>query len=67
MTVSEIITAVDNFAWGPVLIIFSLGCGLLFSIALKFPQIRLFKQMFLFSRMSCIAMQLAPMSPIFPQ
>lgn len=31
MTVSEIITAVDNFAWGPVLIIFSLGCGLLFS------------------------------------
>ena len=45
MTVSEIITAVDNFAWGPVLIIFSLGCGLLFSIALKFPQIRLFKQM----------------------
>ena len=45
MTVSEIITAVDNFAWGSVLIIFSLGCGLLFSIALKFPQIRLFKQM----------------------
>lgn len=46
MTVSEIITAVDNFAWGPILIIFSLGCGMLFSIALKFPQIRLFKQMF---------------------
>lgn len=45
MTVSEIITAVDNFAWGPILIIFSLGCGMLFSIALKFPQLRLFKQM----------------------
>ena len=45
MTVSEIIPAVDNFAWGPILIIFSLGCGMLFSIALKFPQIRLFKQM----------------------
>lgn len=45
MTVSEIITSVDNFAWGPILIIFSLGCGTLFSIALKFPQIRLFKQM----------------------
>ena len=43
MPVSEIITAVDNFAWGPVLIIFSLGCGLLFSIALKFPQIRLWQ------------------------
>ncbi len=28
MTVSEIITAVDNFAWGSVLIIFSLGCGM---------------------------------------
>ena len=38
MTVSEIITAVDNFAWGPILIIFSLGCGMLFSIALRFPQ-----------------------------
>lgn len=45
MTVSEIITAIDNFAWGPILVIFSLGCGFLFSIALKFPQIRLFKQM----------------------
>ena len=45
MTVSEFITALDNFAWGPILVIFSLGCGLLFSIALKFPQIRLFKQM----------------------
>lgn len=45
MTVSEIITAVDNFAWGPILIIFSLDCGMLFPIALRFPQIRLFKQM----------------------
>lgn len=45
MTFDELITAVDNFAWGPTLVIFSLGCGLLFSIALKFPQIRLFKEM----------------------
>lgn len=43
MTVSEIITAVDNFAWGPVLIIFSLGCGLLFSIALKVPPDQTFQ------------------------
>jgi AGCS family alanine or glycine:cation symporter len=45
VTFDELITAVDNFAWGPTLVIFSLGCGLLFSIALKFPQIRLFKEM----------------------
>ncbi len=45
MSISGIITSIDNFAWGPVLIILSLGSGLLFSIALKFPQIRLFKQM----------------------
>lgn len=45
MNFDELITAVDNFAWGPVLVIFSLGCGLLFSIAMKFPQIRLFKEM----------------------
>lgn len=45
MSISQIITAVDNFAWGPILIAFSLGCGLLFSVVLKFPQIRLFKDM----------------------
>lgn len=45
MSIGEIITAIDNFVWGPSLIVLSLGCGLLFSIALKFPQIRLFKEM----------------------
>ena len=44
MSIGEIITAIDNFVWGPSLIVLSLGCGLLFSIALKFPQIRLFKK-----------------------
>lgn len=45
MSIANIITSVDNFVWGPILVIFSLGSGLLFSIALKFPQIRLFKEM----------------------
>ena len=45
MSIGEIIKEIDNFVWGPSLIILSLGCGLLFSIALKFPQIRLFKEM----------------------
>jgi AGCS family alanine or glycine:cation symporter len=45
MSIADIIMSVDNFVWGPILVIFSLGSGLLFSIALKFPQIRLFKEM----------------------
>ena len=45
MSISNIIISIDNFVWGISLIILSLGSGLLFSIALKFPQIRLFKEM----------------------
>ena len=45
MNIAEFIISVDNFVWGLPLVIFSLGCGLLFSILLKFPQIRLFRQM----------------------
>ena len=45
MSISAIITSVDNFVWGPILVILSLGCGLLFSIMLRFPQIRLFREM----------------------
>ncbi|BEP00050.1 alanine/glycine:cation symporter family protein [Fusobacterium nucleatum] len=45
MSINEIIVSIDNFVWGISLIILSLGSGLLFSITLKFPQIRLFKEM----------------------
>ena len=45
MSINEIIVSIDNFVWGMSLIILSLGSGLLFSITLKFPQIRLFKEM----------------------
>lgn len=45
MSISNIIISIDNFVWGISLIILSLGSGLLFSIALKSPQIRLFKEM----------------------
>lgn len=45
MNISEFIISVDNFVWGMPLVVFSLACGLLFSIVLKFPQIRLFRQM----------------------
>ena len=45
MTVAELVTSIDNFVWGLPLVIFSLICGLLFTVVLKCPQIRLFKQM----------------------
>lgn len=45
MSINDIIMSIDNFVWGISLIILSLGSGLLFSIVLKFPQIRLFKEM----------------------
>lgn len=45
MTIGDVIGAIDTFVWGPILVSFCLICGLIFSIAMKFPQIRLFKQM----------------------
>ncbi len=45
MTIGDIIGAIDTFVWGPVLVWFCLICGLFFSVAMKFPQIRLFKEM----------------------
>ena len=45
MSINDIIMSIDNFVWGISLIILSLGSGLLFSIVLKFPQRRLFKEM----------------------
>ena len=45
MNIAGLITSVDNFVWGLPLVIFSLICGLLFTIVLKCPQFRLFGQM----------------------
>lgn len=39
-----IIYAIDNFAWGPVLIALCIICGVVYTIGLKFPQLRLFKE-----------------------
>ena len=45
MNIAEFIISIDNFVWGMPLVVFSLACGLLFSIVLKFPQIRMFREM----------------------
>lgn len=38
MTFSEIITKLDNFAWGPVMLILLVGTGIYLSIRMLFPQ-----------------------------
>lgn len=38
MTFSEIITRLDNFAWGPVMLVLLVGTGVYLSIRLLFPQ-----------------------------
>lgn len=38
MTFSEIITRLDNFAWGPVMLILLVGTGVYLSIRMLFPQ-----------------------------
>ncbi|MBU5310986.1 alanine:cation symporter family protein [Tissierella carlieri] len=45
MAIDDIIGVIDTFVWGPVLVWFCLICGLIFSLAMKFVQIRLFKEM----------------------
>lgn len=37
--------SLDNFFWGPIIIYLCLGAGILFSIIMKFPQVRLIKDM----------------------
>jgi AGCS family alanine or glycine:cation symporter len=38
MTFSELITKLDNFAWGPVMLILLVGTGVYLSIRMLFPQ-----------------------------
>lgn len=38
MTFSEIITKLDNFAWGPVMLILLVGTGVYLSVRMRFPQ-----------------------------
>jgi len=38
MTFSEIITKLDNFAWGPVMLVLLVGTGIYLSIRMRFPQ-----------------------------
>lgn len=38
MTFSEIITKLDSFAWGPVMLILLVGTGVYLSIRMRFPQ-----------------------------
>jgi len=37
--------SLDNFFWGPIVIYLCLGAGIFFSIIMKFPQLRLIKDM----------------------
>jgi len=41
----EITNAINAVLWSPVMVILCLSVGIIYSIALKFPQIRLFKSM----------------------
>ncbi len=42
MTISKFISALDNFAWGPVMLVFFVGVGFYLSIATGFLQFRKF-------------------------
>lgn len=45
MDINEIVKTLDDFAWGPVLVILCLVSGLFFSVLMRFPQIRMIDQM----------------------
>lgn len=45
MDLLNLSASLDNFFWGKVMIYLCLGAGIFFSIAMKFPQLRLIKDM----------------------
>lgn len=45
MNLLEFSAALDGFFWGPIIIYLCLGAGIFFSVIMKFPQLRLIKDM----------------------
>ncbi|MBF0407835.1 MAG: alanine:cation symporter family protein [Candidatus Riflebacteria bacterium] len=45
MDLLQLSAELDNFFWGPIMIVLCLGAGIWFSLAMKFPQVRLIKDM----------------------
>jgi alanine or glycine:cation symporter, AGCS family len=45
MDLLKLSASLDNFFWGPVIIYLCIGAGIFFSIIMKFPQVRLIKDM----------------------
>ncbi|OGO79393.1 MAG: sodium:alanine symporter [Clostridiales bacterium GWB2_37_7] len=45
MDLLKLSASLDNFFWGPIVIYLCLGAGIFFSIIMKFPQLRLIKDM----------------------
>ncbi|MDF2839772.1 MAG: amino acid carrier protein [Clostridia bacterium] len=45
MDLLKLSASLDNFFWGPIMIYLCLGAGIFFSIIMKFPQLRLIKDM----------------------
>ena len=42
---SDFINTLNGYLWGPIMIVLCLGVAIIYSVVLKFPQIRLFKSM----------------------
>lgn len=45
MDLLKLSSSLDNFFWGKVIIYLCLGAGIFFSVSMKFPQVRLIKDM----------------------
>lgn len=45
MDILNLSASLDNFFWGPIMIYLCLGAGIYFSLLMKFPQLRLVKDM----------------------
>lgn len=45
MDILKLSSSLDGFFWGPIMIYLCLGAGIYFSIRMKFPQVRLIKDM----------------------
>ena len=43
--INTIVNTLNGYLWGPIMIVLCLGVAIIYSVVLKFPQIRLFKSM----------------------
>ena len=43
--INTLVNTLNGYLWGPIMIVLCLGVAIIYSVVLKFPQIRLFKSM----------------------